>query len=330
MAHSGSSPSSPACRLPSGPGRPCSSTSISTDYQDLIIPAGHTKDVQDLDAAAVIQARQRSYASITDPAERQRAFTTDKMLNARLYPELEMPVVAFRNRGNLTFEETTSIWGTDDLATHHGIAMADLDGDGDRDFVVNNLGQAAGVYRNESPAPRVAVRLKGLPPNTQAIGARISFLHGAVPLQSEEVIAGGRYLSGADPQLTFACGNQTQGMKLEVRWRSGKTSVVSDIRPNRIYEISEEFAEPTDPPAPSTTPPAFFEDVSSRLAHTHADELFNDFERQPLLPRKLSQLGPGVAWYDVNGDRHDDLIIGGGKGGRLALFSGRRQRRVQA
>jgi enediyne biosynthesis protein E4 len=291
-------------------------------YQDLLIPAGHTKDVQDLDAAAAIQARQRSYASITDPAERQRAFTTDKMLNARLYPELEMPVVAFRNRGDLTFEETTSFWGTDDLATHHGIAMADLDGDGDLDVVVNNLGRAVGVYRNESTAPRVAVRLKGLPPNTQGIGARVRFLHGAVPLQSEEVIAGGRYLSGADPQLAFACGNQTQGMKLEVHWRSGKTSIVSDIRPNRIYEINEEFAETPETSAPSTSPPAFFEDVSSRLAHTHVDELFNDFERQPLLPRKLSQLGPGVAWYDVNGDRHDDLIIGGGKGGRLALFLG--------
>ena len=28
----------------------------------------------------------------------------------------------------------------------------------------------------------------------------------------------------------------------------------------------------------------------------------NDFERQPLLPRKLSQLGPGVSWFDVDGD----------------------------
>jgi hypothetical protein len=38
------------------------------------------------------------------------------------------------------------------------------------------------------------------------------------------------------------------------------------------------------------------------------------------LPRKLSQSGPGVAWADVDGDGWDDLIIGSGKGGRLAIF----------
>src|SRR5207249_1259586 len=43
-------------------------------------------------------------------------------------------------------------------------------------------------------------------------------------------------------------------------------------------------------------------------------------ERQPLLPNKLSQLGPGVAWYDVDGDGWEDLVIGSGRGGRLAVY----------
>ena len=38
------------------------------------------------------------------------------------------------------------------------------------------------------------------------------------------------------------------------------------------------------------------------------------------MPRKLSQLGPGIAWADVNGDGWEDLIIGSGKGGRLAMY----------
>jgi hypothetical protein len=60
--------------------------------------------------------------------------------------------------------------------------------------------------------------------------------------------------------------------------------------------------------------------VSELISHTHSDELFDDFARQSLLPKRLSQLGPGVAWYDVNGDGAEDLIIASGRGGQLSVF----------
>src|SRR6185503_13547934 len=66
--------------------------------------------------------------------------------------------------------------------------------------------------------------------------------------------------------------------------------------------------------------PPVFEDVSHLIQHSHHEEEFNDFERQPLLPKKLSQLGPGVGWFDVDGDGWEDLIIGSGRGGRLAVY----------
>ena len=60
--------------------------------------------------------------------------------------------------------------------------------------------------------------------------------------------------------------------------------------------------------------------MSHLLNHSHVDEFFEDFERQPLLPARLSQLGPGVAWDDFDGDGWDDLILPSGRGGKLALF----------
>src|SRR4029077_10404041 len=74
----------------------------------------------------------------------------------------------------------------------------------------------------------------------------------------------------------------------------------------------------------SNPPPAkpWFEDFSGRLHHTHHEEPFDDFLRQPLLPRKLSQLGPGITWFDFDRDGHQDLIIGSGKGGLMAVFRG--------
>src|SRR5207244_4825603 len=134
------------------------------------------------------------------------------------YPRLEMPIVAFRNAGDLRFEDRTQLWGTSAPGVHQGIAFGDFDGDGDLDFVVNNLNGVCGVYRNDSIAPRVAVRLKGLPPNTQGIGAKIKLLGGAVSVQSEEVICGGRYLSGDDPMRVFAAGAPTNQMRIEVGW----------------------------------------------------------------------------------------------------------------
>src|SRR5439155_1237786 len=96
-------------------------------------------------------------------------------------------------------------------------------------------------------------------------------------------------------------------------------SIVKDVSPNYVYEIDEAGA--VAPPSPHAVPvEPFFEDVSSRLNHVHHEELFDDFGRQPALPRRLSQSGPGVCWADVNGDGWDDLIIGSGKGGSIALF----------
>jgi enediyne biosynthesis protein E4 len=287
-------------------------------FEDLIISAGHRLDVQDLDATAKLMGLQHPWPKEMDPRIRQEAFNRELLEHSRYYPPLAMPVITFRNRGDLTFEETTANWGTEALGVHQGIAFADLDGDGDLDFVVNNLNGPAMLYRNESPAPRLAVRLKGLPPNTQGTGALITVRGGAQPLQSQEVVCGGRYLSGDDPLRVFAAGSLTNEMRIEITWRDGNRSTVTGVTGNRLYEISEAEAVPIPRPA-EPQPSPWFVDVSSSLQHIHHEDEFNDFERQPLLPRKLSQLGPGVAWIDVDGDGLEDLVIGGAKGGTLTI-----------
>lgn len=275
-------------------------------FEDLLVANGHGRDVANSDALAEVDARPKA------------ARPEDRLPTLGLFPPLPLPHLAFRNRGDLTFEETGEAWGFHVRGAANGMALADLDGDGDQDVVFNHLNGPAALLRNESSAPRVAVVLRGAGGLTQGTGARIRVLGGPVP-QSQEMIAGGRYLSGDDARRTFAAGSATH-LSIEVTWPDGRRSTVPGVRPNQLVRVnvSGAAAGPT-PLAPVSPHRPHFVDESARLGHRHHEEPFDDFARQPLLPRRLSQLGPGLAWCDVDGDGRDDLVIGDGRGGRLRV-----------
>lgn len=285
-------------------------------FEDVLVANGHERAARSLDVSEKLRAMRTGRE-----LPREQVFE-----NRKLFPRQNSPNLAFRNRGDLTFEDVSEAWGFNDNGVSHGMVMADLDNDGDLDVVVNNLNNACSVYRNNTSAPRLAVRLKGSPPNTRGIGARIQILGGAVPMQSQEMLCGGHYLSSDEPMRVFAAGSPTNEMTIEVAWRSGRRSVVRGVRANHLYEIEEPAGGviPIDDPsrathhAPRSAP--LFTDASSLLAHVHTDERFDDFARQPLLPNQLSQLGPGVTWCDLDGDGWEDILIGGGKGGQLAAY----------
>ncbi len=294
-------------------------------YEDLLVAAGHFRDVQDFDGEARVQASQRARTGFATDADRQKAFTRELMEHYRYYPKLDLPIGAFRNLGNASFEETTAAWGLDVPGVNHGLALADFDGDGALDVAVNRLNAGALLFRNRSAAGRLAVRLLGNAPNTQAIGAQVTLVGGAVPRQTAEVVGGGRYLSGSDTLLSFATGTSGGDMRLEVRWRDGTLTTVNDVRRNRLYEIRPVDPRPGAPIADAlasarTNASPLFEDLAQSLDHRHADLEFDDFERQPLLPYKLSQAGPGVAWLDLDADGDDDLVVGAGRGDAPAAF----------
>lgn len=275
-------------------------------YEDLLIGTGHTWDLMDGDAIE----RLRSTASGLDWRDMRK-----------LYPGLSLPNVAFRNRGDLTFEDVSAAWRFGvDADISHGIAVGDLDGDGDLDVVVNRLNAEALVLRNDAAAPRIAVRLAGRPPNTAGVGARILVRGGPVPVQSKEVSLGGLYLSSSEPTYSFAAG-KADALEVEVVWRNGGRTVVSEARPGRLYEIREP-REAVVPAASAGAAPAavWFDDQSAALPWGHRDPRFNDFARQPLLPWKLSQSGPGVGWVDLDQDGREDVVMGGGAGQPLGVF----------
>lgn len=268
-------------------------------WDDILVTTGNQHDVQDMDAAQ---------------APPQRGVP----MLAR-YPPLRLAKLAFRNRGAMTFQEEAARWGFADVGVSQGMALGDLDNDGDLDVVVNNLNDPVGLYRNDASAPRIAVRLAGARPNTEAIGATLRVLGNGLP-QRQSLQAGGRYMSGDEAVRTFAAGTASN-LTLEVTWPNGALARYEGLSANREYRIEQTSESPPPHPAPSlSSSAALFEDVSSRLNHTHADAPFDDWARQPLLPWRLSELGPGLSFSDVDDDGRDDLIMGAGAGGSPGFF----------
>ena len=197
-------------------------------WEDLLISNGNQYDVQNADVAQEIE--QLKAANRLNPRELLQLL--------RRFPKLTSRNLIFRNERDFTFRDVSHEWGFTTEEISQGMALGDLDNDGDLDLVINNLYVPASVYRNDASGGRVAIRLRGAEKNTRAVGAKIEFRGGPV-VQRQEMLGGGRYLSSDDPVRTFALQPGAAG-EFTITWRSGKQTHVRDVRANRIYTVEEE------------------------------------------------------------------------------------------
>src|SRR2546430_15936581 len=192
-------------------------------YEDLLVTNGFEFDLLDQD----------SKDELRNP---RRRLTQEQLKRSNQFrPHARTQNAAFRNRRDGTFEPMSREWRFDQNGISYGMALGDLDNDGDLDVVVNNLNEAASLYRNNATKSRIAIRLKGLAPNTQGIGARIRLVGGSLT-QSQEMICGGRYLSADQAVRVFARGpHSAKTMRVGVRWRHGDQSTIAHLQPHPIY-----------------------------------------------------------------------------------------------
>jgi len=267
---------------------------------DLFIANGMTRNWLDSD---LIQKAKTSYGD-------RNAGKNPIWYNSPRRAERNM---AFANRGDLRFEPVTERWGLGHVAVSYGAAVADLDRDGDLDLVVNNFDEPLSVYRNRSAAGNgVLIRLIGTVSNRYGCGTTVTAKHGATS-QVRYLILNSGYMSANEPIIHFGLGRQIKIDRLVVRWPSGHVQQVDDLLANHLHTITEPVAPAIPKPETQPTLPLFTPAPALNAAR-HIETEFDDYHRQPLLPKKLSQLGPGMAWSDVDHDGDDDLYLSGAAG----------------
>lgn len=276
-------------------------------YRDLLVTNGYPKDVTDRDFM-LYRANEGNVSS--------ESVTLEQI------PVIKIPNYAYKNSGKLGFKDVSIEWGFEQASFSNGAAYGDLDNDGDLDYVVNNINDAAFVYRNntremeEDKSHYLVLKAKN------ADGKPVS---GAMAYWVEGQYQDGEYfyyeyspyrgyISSVNPDCHIGLGRNKKIKTLHVVWPNGKMQVIEQPGMDRVLSISQTQANRAYAPLIQSSP-AYFSDASLALptGALHQEYDFVDFNFQNLIPYKLSELGPFAASGDVNGDGLSDVFVGGAK-----------------
>jgi hypothetical protein len=171
------------------------------------------------------------------------------MADGHVYPEVdqhkfattyrEHPFVLMNER-NGRFKEGKDLGPAFQLAeSSRGLATGSLRNDGFMDIVISNLDAHPWIIKNPGTGGNwLLLKLRGTVSNKDAIGARVWLRSGGLK-QMREVKGGGSYQSNSDSRVHFGLGTAKTADEIKIRWPSGKTQVLKDVKANQLLTIEE-------------------------------------------------------------------------------------------
>ena len=293
-------------------------------FKDLFVANGIPKRMNDMD-----------YVNYVSNQEIQEKIRDNKMGEKDMalidkFPEIKIPNQFFLNQQNMHFADKEKAVTNNPNSYSNGAAYADFDNDGDLDLVVNNVNDKAFIYQNKANEAKdnqyVSIQLNGSEKNRNAIGSKV-ILFTKDQIRTYEKFPVKGFLSCMEVPMLIGL-KQTKVDSAFLVWPDNSFEKI-DLNKQFNKQVSYTYKKGLSvfnydiikKHWPTVEYSMQDQTASSGLNFKHQENVFQEFNREQLVPQMNSTEGPALAIADINHDQLEDIFVGGARGFAGAVFT---------